>query len=244
MCWIISFIESLSPPGVSMVIKTREAWCWAASARPSSMYVARIGSTSPSSFNSWTEGPLVFSLALDDGSNSIPAATASTPKTDENEASHIRPGGSFLPNRSAALTAHPRLAFLRAPWTSASDPATVLPLRSRRQPSRLFGLRPRKVGFFLLQINFRQDGAHLRRVSRGQRFLQFLHGVIHLALMALDFTQTPMRSGIRGLGRKRGAKILLGGGHVPSGEFLPSFANARGRSVGRSSHRNSARRSV
>src|SRR5262249_7421470 len=82
------------------------------------------------------------------GHNPPPAAPPRRPKPDETEASHIRPGGSFLPNRSAALTAHPRLAFLRAPWTSASDPATVLPLRSSAPASTLFGPQPSQGRFF------------------------------------------------------------------------------------------------
>src|SRR5882672_11144168 len=53
---MMSFIESLRPPGVSMVISTSAAFRRAASARPSSTYVARTGSTSPSRLKSITNG--------------------------------------------------------------------------------------------------------------------------------------------------------------------------------------------
>src|SRR5450631_2237101 len=98
---MMCFIDSLSPPGVSMVINTSAAWRCAASTNPSSTYVARIGSTSPSIFNSSTTfEDCPFSTVLAAASlEKIPTAANNTA-----HASATRP-----PNRAFRFSAHPKI---------------------------------------------------------------------------------------------------------------------------------------
>src|SRR6266568_315199 len=127
------------------------------------MYVARIGSTSPSSCNSSTDGPLVFSLALDDGSINVPAPAVSREKTTENAASHVRSRDPSLLNCSADLTLHLRPASSRAPWNSASDPATALLPRSWAPASMLSPPRPGPNRFFSAPDKFSPASCALPR---------------------------------------------------------------------------------
>ena len=53
---MISSMDELRPPGVSMVIRIKLAPCRAASVIPPSMYSAMMGSISSSIFNSTTRG--------------------------------------------------------------------------------------------------------------------------------------------------------------------------------------------
>src|SRR5207237_563465 len=91
MCCTMSFIESLSPPGVSMVINTRDACRRAASWSPSWIYVARMGSTSPSSFNSSTTGPPAGSLALEDGTSRTLATAKKSQEKAKTKPPQVRP---------------------------------------------------------------------------------------------------------------------------------------------------------
>jgi len=90
-----------------------------------------------------------------------------------------------------------------------------------------FHFGPREIRLFLLQIDFRQQGSNYCGISGRERRLQLFHRVIHLALPAIDFSETPMRRGIARICGERGAEFLLGGFHVPGGKFLPGTPNVR-----------------
>ena len=112
-----------------------------------------------------------------------------------------------------------------------------------RQFQGFFGLGSRQFRFLLLQIDFRQHRPHFRGVPRLQRSLQFLHGIIHLALMAIDFSQAVVGRRVRWIGRKNSAKLFFRCFHMPGRKFLPPSANARRRCVARNGGSRGAGRS-
>src|ERR1700688_96898 len=179
MCWIISFIESLSPPGVSMVISTSAACRCAAFASPSSIYVARIGSTSPLSFSSTT-------AALERTPNIN--ATHTTPKTVANVPTR--------PNFSIQRIKNPFERSLRAPFRRSLHRLSVLQMFQQLLGFRIVGcelqrvlhFRARQRRLFLLQVNARQRSAHHCRIPRLQRQLQLLNRLVQPALAARNLT--------------------------------------------------------
>src|SRR6267378_8696512 len=79
----------------------------------------------------------------------------------------------------------------------------------RRKFQGAFHFLPREIRFFLFQIDSCQQRSNDGGVSCCERGLQLFHGILHLALPAIDFSEPPMRRGIVWIARERGAEFLL-----------------------------------
>src|SRR5260370_2819361 len=105
------------------------------------MYVARMGSTSPSRLNSRTNGPAECSSARTEG-KSRRIAAESIRQSGKREATNLR----FLKdwercmNRNQSLMAHLHPGFSRPAWNSASVRAVVSPQYSSAPASPPFQL--------------------------------------------------------------------------------------------------------
>jgi hypothetical protein len=69
----------------------------------------------------------------------------------------------------------------------------------------------RQIGFFLLEVDSREHGAHQRGVAGLERSLQFLNRVIELAAPVTDFAQAAKSGRVRWFRRYRGARRQVPG---------------------------------
>src|ERR1700688_3947842 len=173
-----------------MVISTSAACRCAAFASPSSIYVARIGSTSPLSFSSTTSatcGDACSSTAALERTPNI-NATHTTPKTVANVPTR--------PNFSIQRIKNPFERSLRAPFRRSLHRLSVLQMFQQLLGFRIVGcelqrvlhFRARQRRLFLLQVNARQRSAHHCRIPRLQRQLQLLNRLVQPALAARNLT--------------------------------------------------------
>src|SRR6266446_1348786 len=184
---MMSFIESLRPPGVSIVISTSAAFRRVASARPSSTYVARTGSTSPSRLKSITNGRAACSSfapsGAADNNRNTNTATAEPISYDNRRAntfslmvlwlasfrSASAPAADALPHNLAQVLGRAPTPSSRAQASSAQDrfaPASYGPPPSRAAQVQLvaLGLPPRACSYAGIPRPFL--GVRRRRAGR------------------------------------------------------------------------------
>ena len=97
----------------------------------------------------------------------------------------------------------------------------------RRQLQRFLDFRPREIRLLLLEVDFCKHRSNRRGIPRFQRRLQFFHGIIHLALAAVNFREPAVRRGAGRIGGQNCPKFLLRGIGVSRGELLPAAPNVR-----------------
>src|SRR5260370_12844609 len=92
----------------------------------------------------------------------------------------------------------------------------------RRQLERSLDFHPREIGLLLLEVDLCQHRSNHRGSAGFQGSLQFLYGIIHLALAAVNFREPAVRRRAARIGGKNSSKFLLRGIGVSYREFLPA----------------------
>ena len=103
----------------------------------------------------------------------------------------------------------------------------------RRQLQGPLNLRPREIRLFLLEVDFRQHRSNHCGIAGLQRSLQFLHSIIYLALVPVNFGQPPMSRCASRSGSESGTELFFCGISAPRGKFLPATSNVPRRRVAR-----------